>query len=139
MASEEKSVWIYLVVAIAGYATYLGLVLSQDVPLPEADYVAPMLWTIGGAIVGSMVLHALFRVYTGPEKTQKDERDRQIARYGEYGGQAFLVAGALAALVLAILEVDHFWIGNAIYLAFVLSAVLGSIIKITAYRGGMPG
>jgi hypothetical protein len=50
----------------------------------------------------------------------------------------FIVIGALAALILAILEADAFWIANAVYLAFVLSAVLGSITKIALYRGGLP-
>lgn len=44
--------------------------------------------------------------------------------------------GALAALVLALAEADHFWIANVIYLAFALSAVLGSVAKIFAYRRG---
>ena len=33
-------------------------------------------------------------------------------------------------------EVGHFWIANAVYLCFVLSAVLGSVAKIVAYRRG---
>ena len=36
---------------------------------------------------------------------------------------------------LAMLRVDTFWIANAIYLCFVLSALLGSIAKIGFYRG----
>jgi hypothetical protein len=42
----------------------------------------------------------------------------------------------VAALVLAMAEADHFWIANAVYLAFVLSALLGSAAKIVAYRRG---
>ena len=37
---------------------------------------------------------------------------------------------------MAMAEADHFWIANVIYLAFVLSAILGSIAKIVAYRRG---
>jgi NADPH:quinone reductase-like Zn-dependent oxidoreductase len=33
-------------------------------------------------------------------------------------------------------EFDHFWIANAVYLAFVLSALLGSTAKVIAYRRG---
>jgi hypothetical protein len=53
-------------------------------------------------------------------------------------GQAFVVIGALGALVLALFDVDGFWIANVIYLCFVLSAILSSIAKIVAYRSGMP-
>jgi hypothetical protein len=37
---------------------------------------------------------------------------------------------------LAMAEGDHFWIANAIYLAFVLSALTASVVKIVAYRRG---
>ena len=67
---------------------------------------------------------------------QKDQRDREIHRFGEYIGQSFVVIGGVAALVLAMAEADHFWIANAIYLAFVLSSVLGCAAKIVAYRRG---
>jgi hypothetical protein len=33
-------------------------------------------------------------------------------------------------------EVPHFWIANAVYLAFTLSAILGSVARIFAYRRG---
>ena len=38
--------------------------------------------------------------------------------------------------VMAMAELDYFWIANLIYLAFVLSAILGSVAKIVAYRRG---
>ena len=31
-----------------------------------------------------------------------------------------------------------FWIANAVYLGFVLSAVVGSVAKVVAYRRGLP-
>ena len=39
---------------------------------------------------------------------------------------------------MAMAEWDYFWIANVIYLCFVLSAILGSIAKIVAYRQGFP-
>jgi hypothetical protein len=41
-----------------------------------------------------------------------------------------------AALAMSLAELDHFWIANVIYLAFVLSAIIGSVAKIFAYRRG---
>ena len=49
-------------------------------------------------------------------------RDKEIDRLGERVGSSFVVIGGLGALVLAMLDVDCFWIANAMYLAFVLSA-----------------
>ena len=57
---------------------------------------------------------------------------------GEYIGQSFLVAGALAAMVMAMVELPHFWIANALYLAFVLSGILATVTKLVFYRRGMP-
>ena len=37
-------------------------------------------------------------------------------------------------MVLALVEADWFWIANVIYLCFVLSAILGSVTKLAAYR-----
>ena len=65
-----------------------------------------------------------------------DQRDKEIYRFGEYVGRWFVVIGAVAALVLAMAEVDHFWIANALYLAFVLSALLSSAAKLVTYRRG---
>jgi hypothetical protein len=38
---------------------------------------------------------------------------------------------------MALAEVDHFWIANALYLAFVLGAVSGAVARIWAYRRGV--
>ena len=47
------------------------------------------------------------------------------------------MAGAAAALFMAMAKVDYFWIANVIYLGFVLWAVAGSVLKLVAYRRGL--
>lgn len=139
VASEEKRAWIMGVVAIVGYAVYLALVLGragEGVPLTEVPYVAPLLWTVGGAIAASILLNIAVAALSPREAAAKDERDKEIGRLGEYSGQSFLAIGALAALILSMAGADRFWISNAIYLGFVLSAVLGSAVKLAAYRQG---
>ena len=42
------------------------------------------------------------------------------------------------ALSLVLLEVDHFWIASAMYLVFATSGFIGTIVKIVAYRRGLP-
>jgi len=48
--------------------------------------------------------------------------------------------GYVAAMLwcVALVEADHLWIANALYLGFVLSALLGSAARIAAYRHGLP-
>ncbi|WP_127940252.1 hypothetical protein [Nonomuraea polychroma] len=140
MASEEKRAWIMVVVSVCAYGAYLAVVLGRagTIPLTEVPYVAPLLWSIGGACLASIVLFIAVSMASPADIGKKDQRDREIHRYGEYTGQSFLVAGAIAAMIMAMLEWDHFWIANTLYLAFVLSAVLGSTLKIIAYRRGLP-
>lgn len=138
MSFEEKSSWVMGVVAIAALAVYTTITLGQaaTVPLTETAYVPTMLWTIGGSIVVSIVIH--IGIGMASRSRAKDQRDREFYRFGETVGHGFLVAGALAALVMAMLEWDWFWIANVLYLAFVLSAVVSSIAKVVAYRRGIP-
>ncbi|WP_394939716.1 hypothetical protein [Psychromicrobium sp. YIM B11713] len=138
MPHHEKSAWIMGILALLGYLSYLLLVLPQTArtPLPEVEYVPAMLCTIGGAIIVAILLNITMSALTPRAELQRDSRDREISRFGEYTGQAFVVIGAVGALLLAILRVDQFWIANLVYLAFVLSALLSSIAKIVGYRRG---
>jgi hypothetical protein len=138
VAFEEKRAWIMVVVTVAAYGTYLAIVFGRasGIPLTDAAYVAPLLWTVGAAIVAAIVLQIVVATVAPRDANQKDQRDREIARFGDHVGQAFVIVGAVAALILAMAQLPYFWIANAIYLAFVLSALLGSAAKISAYRWG---
>lgn len=138
VALEEKRAWIMLVVSVAAYAVYLAIVLGRagQVPLAEVPYVSPLLWSIGGAIVAAMVLHIAVTIAGPREDAKTDQRDREINRFGQNIGNSFVVIGALAAMVLSLTEAKHFWIANAVYLAFVVAAILECVAKIFAYRKG---
>lgn len=126
------------VLAVGSYAAYLIIVLGQagNMPLAEVPYAAPLLWTVGASIAASIVLHIVTGIASPKDAGKKDQRDKEIYRFGEYIGQSFVVIGGVSALVMAMVELDYFWIANVIYLAFVLSAILGSVAKIVAYRRG---
>lgn len=138
MSYEEKGVWSFLAIAVIGYGVYLWLVLPQlaATPVPDVDYVGPMLWTIGGAIVAGILARIAIEIVVPSEDRHADQRDREIDRTGERVGNSFVVIGAIGAMVLAWFEVDWFWIANAIYLCFVISALLSSMTKLAAYRVG---
>ncbi|MFI7293921.1 hypothetical protein [Streptomyces sp. NPDC050121] len=139
MAFEEKRAWILALVTITSYAVYLAVVLGRGghAPLAHAPYAAALLWTVGAAIAASIALNVIASIVSPEGANLKDQRDGEIHRFGSYIGQSFLVIGGVAGLVLAMARVDQFWIANAIYLAFVLSALLASGAKIVAYRFGL--
>jgi hypothetical protein len=138
MSFEEKSAWVMGAVAIGSYGVYLAIVLgvAGTMPLADVPYVAPLLWTVGASIAVSIALHIVMGISAPREAGKKDQRDKEIYRFGEYIGQSFVVIGGVSALLMAMAELDHFWIANVIYLTFVLSAILGSVAKIVAYRRG---
>jgi len=133
---EEKRAWILGAAAMVSYAVYLLVLLGRagERPLAEVPYAAPLLWAVGASIGASIVLSVLAAVIS--KDGAKDQRDREIGRFGEYVGHSFVVVGAVAALLLAMAEAPHFWIANTVYLAFTLSAILGSVARIFAYRRG---
>ncbi|MDN4616290.1 hypothetical protein P5G50_17720 [Leifsonia sp. F6_8S_P_1B] len=134
MSYDEKNSWVFLVTAVIGYATYLILLAV----LGPGAYVPLLLWTVGGAIVVNILASIVVSATNPKDADKRDQRDREVKAFGERIGQAFVVIGAVAALVLAMFETPWFWIANAVYLAFVLSAVVGSIATLVAYRKGMP-
>ncbi len=140
MAFQEKRAWVFVSVSVIGYVVYALVVLRRvDRDWGDTPYVGAMLWTIGAAIVASIVLGiGVAATTTRDDGPQMDQRDREIARFGEQVGQSFVVIGGVTAMGLAMLEVAYFWIANAVYLAFFLSAVLGSVARIVAYRRGLP-
>lgn len=139
MAFEEKRAWGMVIIAVAGYAAYVLVVLGSAAgrPLVEVPYAGAALWTIGIAIIVGIVSGIGFGIASRNEGLQVDERDREIGRFGDHIGQSFVVIGGVSAMALAMAEAAHFWIANVLYLCFVLSAVLSSVAKIVAYRRGM--
>ena len=139
MSYEEKGTWVYLVTSAGAYAVYLAIIVGRltNTPAAEVTYVSVLLWTAGASIVASIVGRTLVETVSPSDSRRGDVRDRDVSRSGEYASRWFLVAGAAAALVMAMAKVDYFWIANVIYLGFVLWAVAGSALKLIAYRRGV--
>lgn len=147
MSSEEKGQWVYLVAFLVTYLAYVGIVLAQAAggPLTDVDYVPLLLGAIGIgialAIVGRIALGiagGIAAEIAGHEADyDPDVRDRDIGRFGEYISGTVLGVAMIVPFVLALADADTFWIANAMYLAFVLAAVIGAAVKLVAYRRGL--
>ena len=140
MTHAEKRAWIRLVVAVLGYTAYVAIIAGRTDgrPLTATPYAATLLWTVGAAVVASIVAEIVMAAGNPGASRITDDRDREIGRLGEHVGQSFVVIGAVAAMLMAMAGWDRFWIANVVYLCFVLSAVLGGITKVVVYRRSMP-
>lgn len=138
MTFEEKGKWVYLVSSIVGFMVYASIILSraQDMPIAEVPYVSTLLWVIGIGIVVTIVGQIAIAISKPSEADKKDERDKNINRFGEYVGGIVLGFAMIVPFGLALAEFDHFWVANAMYSALLLAAVVSSIVKIVAYRRG---
>jgi MFS family permease len=100
-----------------------------------------MLWTIVGGLVVAILVSILWGILAGMREPdgvgRSDQRDRDIAHMSTRVGQAFTVIAGVAALVMCAFHVDWFWIANTIYLGFALSAIVGGIASVIAYRRGL--
>ncbi|MFD9948347.1 hypothetical protein ACFWYW_21365 [Nonomuraea sp. NPDC059023] len=138
MSTEEKRVWAYAAVALAIPVVYFTIVLRQ---LPGADvtritYIPALLTAIGVAVLANIVASIATAIAAPREAGLKDERDASIRRYGQRAEYYVLAAGVVGVFALTLAGAAHFWIANALYLAFVLSALASAIARIVAYRRG---
>lgn len=137
MAFLEKSNWVALVVAVPTLLVYAVLVVPQVLskPIAEVAWVQPMVFTIVGFIAANVVGNIVAAASNPREADKKDQRDAEIDQLGERVGNWLIIAGSIAALVLAMTMADHFWIANAIFLGGITAALVSTATKIAAYHG----
>ena len=146
MTFGERNTWVSAFIFPATSIAYFAVVLPRlrDQPAAEVSWVGPMLWAIGASIIGTIVGVILVSIAAGIAnrgvlESKEDVRDKQIDRYGDRIAQGIMGFGAAAVLVLAMLEADHFWIGNALFLVGSIGATWGAIAKLRAYHGAFSG
>lgn len=141
MGYKERSTYVELIVGVGVFIWYLVNIFGrlQTATFADVSFQRPMITAVVISIVATIVLHIVASILTGNSDTREDQRDRQIARFGDWAGIFPLSAGAGTALVLAMLELDHFWIANAIYAGFFISSVTAAITTLVTYRRGLAG
>jgi hypothetical protein len=137
MAFLEKSNWVVLLVGVPTLLIYAALVVPQVLgkPIAEISWVGPMIFAIATFIVANVLGNVVAAASNPGEADKNDERDREIDHVGERVGNWLIIAGSIAALVLAMTGADHFWIANAIFLGGIAGALLSSVTKVAAYHG----
>jgi hypothetical protein len=139
MSYEERGVWAQLLSFTSGYIAYLVIVVPRlfDAPTARVSYLPPLLVTTLASVFVAMVVRSALELTRPSDSGKADVRDRDIKRFGEHGSRWCIVGGAAAGLVGANAHWDYFWIANAIWLGFVLWAVVDSVLRLIAYRRGL--
>lgn len=138
MSFEEKGTWLYAVIGVVLPVVYFATILGQlpRVAVGEIDYQGQLLWVVGAAIALSIVGMIGIGIMSPNDAGKTDQRDKEINRFGEYVGGIVLAVGMIVPFGLAMAEAQHFWIANAMYLAFVVGTLTGTFVKLVAYRRG---
>lgn len=143
MAYEERNVWAGLIVSVIAMVVYTVIIVQQVAggPIEDIDWVPPMLWTIGVSIVAVILISIVWGILAGMRDPDgvgaSDQRDRDISHMSTRVGQAFLVIAGLGVIIECALELDWFWIANTMYYGFAVSALVGGIAGVIAYRRGL--
>ncbi|MGV8911363.1 MAG: hypothetical protein ACOH14_01995 [Rhodoglobus sp.] len=143
MVYEERNKWSALIVTLITMITYVIVVVhaADGGPLTAVEWWPIMAWTIGISIAATIVISVLWGIIAGmfdPDGVGKsDQRDRDISRMGDRVGQSFIVIGGLGVIVLSAFEANTFWIANAMFFGFALSAIVGGVASVIAYRRGL--
>ena len=143
MVYEERNAWSGLLVGAVVIAAYVVIVLQQASgrSVTEVDWLPPMLWTIGIGIVATIVISIVWGIIAGAKDPdgvgRSDVRDRDITRMGARVEQAFVVIAGLGVIALCAVGADVFWIANTMFAGFAVSAMVGSVARVVAYRRGL--
>lgn len=149
MSFEEKVTWVSAVVTVVvagAYAWVVGGRLGRT-PAAEVPYVGPLLVAVGAMIVltivgavavaiGSAIAAEIRGGRASGDLDRRDERDASIDAKGDRVAYYVTSALMIGVLALALLEVDHFWIANAMFMAFVVAGLIGTGVKLVSYRCG---
>ncbi len=140
MTFEEKSQWAYGFASLlvpAVYLVWLGRRLADAADVANIDYVRTLLWAIGAGILVNILGGMFVRASNPTEADKRDQRDRDITRRGNAVGFVLFSTLVVGPFVLAMRDAETFWIANALYVAYVITAVATVAYKAVLYRKGI--
>ncbi len=149
MTAQERTVWATLVAVVVSSVAYLAVIVTRSLtrPVAEVSWVEPMVWTMGLAVAGAVILSIVSAVVAAARRPADcptaargeviaDARDHEIGRLGGRAALSTISAGAGAALVLTMLDAHPFWIGNLLFVCGAAAAVAEAAVRIRLYRRG---
>jgi hypothetical protein len=138
MSLEEKLTWTSTLILLGSFVIYWAIILgrAQSIPLTDVPYAGVMFWSLGAVVVGSVAVAIVTIIASPKEADNKDQRDKEIKRYGDAVSYNILALGSLVVLALIAAKVPHFWIAQSLYLCCVVAGLWGAVVRLIAYRRG---
>lgn len=150
MTMTERTVRASLVVFPAVGLVYFALVLwrLRDADAATVSWVVPMVasWiAIIVVIVAAAIASAIGTAarnhragrYPQEDLEDGDVRDKEIDRAGNALGYHVLGYGVAAGMILAMVDLEPFWIANGLYLASLVAGTVAAARKMRGYRDGL--
>lgn len=141
-----------LVTSLLVLAWYALQVVPQmsEMPVAEIAYTRPMIYAVVIGVILSIVTAIVVSVGSAiwlaikegedavdADFGNEDERDKHIGRLGDAMGGHLLSVAVIGAMVLIWMDFDTFWVANSLFVGAWSSAVVGTVIKLVAYRGAV--
>jgi hypothetical protein len=149
MSFKEKLTWVNTATTVIVAAVYAWIIGGQIAAGPVTDiaYQRPMIialgaivvLTIAGAIataIGTAVGVKVSGKGSVDDIDRNDERDVHISRRGDLAGYYVTSVFVFGILAMTMLELPHFWIANAVFVALLAAGLTTSAVKLVAYRRG---
>lgn len=140
MTFDDKSTMTTTLLLVVEYSVYSAVVFGSVAGSPDREVALAEL--VVGATVVFAVLAAvshvvLALVFRGQARTPEDERHRVLSLRSQRWGNHVLAVGVFTGIVLAVLQVEAFWIAQALIAAWVLSEISAGVVKLVLLRPGV--
>jgi hypothetical protein len=139
MTFQEKSTLTMTAIMVLVYGWYFTLVLGPIAgsPAREVAYTGLMVAVVVLGVILAVASQVVLAIAFRSQANADDERDRLITlRSGEIYGY-ILAVGVCAGIGLAMMQLDTFWIAQALIGALVLAEVSKGVSKLVLYRRGL--
>jgi Flp pilus assembly protein protease CpaA len=137
---QEKSALTMTGILVVTFGMYFALVLGPvaSAPAPAREIAYPALMILASIVVTILAAttHIVLALVFRSQANAHDERDRLIDLRSTRVAAYILAAGIYAAIVLAVVQADRFWIAQALIAALVVAEITDGVIKVTLYRRG---
>ena len=139
MSFQEKSAIATLGGLLVVYGAYFAIVgrwLASN-PINEIAYQPLMIAAVVILVIVAVISQIAIAIVSPKEADTYDERDRLIDLRAERTGGYVLAVGVFFGLVLAMGDVEHFFIAQTLLLSLVLAQMSDEATKVVLYRRGV--